>query len=90
MTVCCIFGDWEFSLMAFPWCAFRAGSHVPLKWPPTWAKPGEISLGDRVGTDVEWMALAAHWAQEHRELLEAILGGHVEVDGFPRSRPPGS
>lgn len=89
MTVSCIFGDWEFSWLAEPWLAYRAGGYVPLKWLPTWDKPSEIRLADTVGTDVEWMALAGHWAQEHKELLEGILGEHVEVDGFPRARPLG-
>jgi hypothetical protein len=88
VTVSCIFGDWEFSWMAEPRYTFRAGSRIPLKWLPTWGRPSEVKLTDAIGTDVEWMALTTHWAQEHRELLEAILGEHVEVAGFPRARPP--
>jgi hypothetical protein len=86
-NVVCIFGDWKFSWTATPWFAYRAGGSVPLKWLPAWARPNEISLSDLAGTDIEWMALAGHWAQEHRQVLEALLGEPVEIDGFPRARP---
>lgn len=84
MAAACVFGDWTFSWMDTPWYAYRQGSGIPLKWTPDGPRPSQVKLSDTVGTDVDWMALAAHWAREHREMFEAILGGPVELDGFPR------
>lgn len=85
MTAECVFGDWVFNVGAAPLCAFRAGGQFPLRWDG--AKVREVILSEGLWETTPWVALAAHWAQEHRMILEVMVGP-VELDVFPRTGQP--
>lgn len=82
MTADCLFGDWSFDPFAVPLCAFRQGGTVPLRWDG--ARIREVHGYELMTESVPWVALAAHWAVEHRVILEVMVGP-VETDMFPRA-----
>jgi hypothetical protein len=77
----CALCAWQFRWDDEPVAAYRPGEWLPLQWQGQGVR--EVLLGDSLGKTAPSVALAAHWAREHRNLLEAMIGP-VELDGFPR------
>jgi hypothetical protein len=82
-VISCVFGDWDFDPTVQPRAAYRAGTKWPLKWTLGGVVP--VHPLDSVQQTVPLVALAAHWAEAHPDLLQ-VMAGPVEVDGFPRSQ----
>lgn len=82
MSVECVFGDWQFSLLDESVAAFRPGHIIPLTW-NDW-QIAEVHLADVVAETMPYVALVAHWAQAHPAQLEALVGP-VEVARWPRT-----
>jgi hypothetical protein len=82
VAVECIFGDWSFDLTAACVAAFRPEHILPLAWEGS--SVTEVSPADGISRSVPYVALAAHWAEVHPDLLAAIVGP-FEVARFPRT-----
>jgi len=74
----CVLCDWTLDWSGTPWAVYLPGEPLPVGW--TGTMPATVHLSDTIdGPHVAGVALAAHWAEQHRTQLEALIGPGFEL-----------